>query len=281
MTVVVPDGVGLILVLLVQVLIASVLHLVVDVIHHLLDGVPVVDLVSNIVQIEGVRVVVIVVRSQNAGGVVGHDDQLFVSILVLVIVVVSIVLVSVGQLEVHGHVHNVSGVELGWEDFVEGWQDEVVEVTVVGDEQRHQVPELVFIDVAASPDKVHGNGVPVLHGVEEVEQGLGGDDVAFAEQGESLVALQEPAVLEQSHDVVNFVQILVVILVVQADGVRVLQEVFVLDVLLKVVQEVQNELLMLAIPVGQLLAVVHVVDVPIASHDSCNEQRNHENGSHL
>jgi len=183
LTVIVPDGVSLILVLLVHVLVALVLHLVLDVIHDLLAGVPVVDFVSNIVQIESIRVVVIVVRSQDTSGVVRHDNQLLVSIFVLVIVVVSaIVLVSVGQLKVHGHVHNVSGVELGWEDFVESWQHEVIEVTVVGDKERHQVPELVLVDVAASPDQVHGAGVPVLHGVEEVEQGLGGDNVAFAEQ---------------------------------------------------------------------------------------------------
>lgn len=159
-------------------------------------------------------------------------------VLVLVVVVEFVVLVSVGQLEIHGHVHDIRGVELGWEDFVESGQDEVVEVAVVGDEERHQVPELVFVDVASSPDQVHGTGVPVLHGVEEVEQGLGGDYVAFAEQGESLITLQEPAILEQSHDVVDFVQILVIILAVQADGVRVLQEIFVLDVLLKMIQEV-------------------------------------------
>jgi hypothetical protein len=168
-------------------------------------------------------------------------------------------------------------------------------VTVVGTEEGHQVPELVFVDVTTGPDEIHSNGVPVIHGVEEVVQSLGSDDITFTHQAEWRSALDEPSVSVQSHHVKNFVQVLikrhnilsiaqkirkfliylVVVLVVQADGLRVLQEVLVVDVILNMTQQIDDELLMFAITIVQV-TIVPVVGVPVASRSDGNKQRYHK-----
>jgi hypothetical protein len=109
---------------------------------------------------------------------------------------------------VGGLIDDISGEELSWEDFECARQDNIVEMTVMCGEKSHQVPELVFVDVATSPDEVHGASIPVVHCVEEIEQCFGGDDVTLTEQREWFATIFEPSILVQRNQVVNFVQVL-------------------------------------------------------------------------
>jgi hypothetical protein len=63
---------------------------------------------------------------------------------------------------------------------------------------------------------------------------------------------------------------LVVVLVIEANGLRVSEEVLVGDVVLNMAKEINDELLMLGITIIQL-AVVPVVGVPVASRYDGNE----------
>lgn len=144
--------------------------LVLDIIHDISQGIPIVDaIVLDVIQVPNIVVIIVVIRSQNSGCVIGHDDQFVV------------LEVIQSHAQVCGLIHDIGCEEEMREDFVGGWQHDIVKVAIVGDEEGHQMPELIFVDVATGPDEIHRARVPVGHRVEEIEQSLCGDDVSLAE----------------------------------------------------------------------------------------------------
>lgn len=198
-----------------------------------------------------------------------HDDH-----------VVALQVIEVQHESFHALGHDVTGEELGWENFVHGWQDDVVELAMVRDEESHQVVELVFVDVAAAPDEILGHDVPVGHRVEEVIQSLGGHDVALVQNVECVSASHEPSISEHLHHGVDLGQVFVVILVVDLDGSGIFQEIVVSHVIVDMTKQVQDELLVKSIALIDVLAVVEVESIPVASRGSSDEEENHEQSLH-
>lgn len=202
-----------------------------------------------------------------------HDDQL---------VLVGGVLVQdqVTDVSVVDLIDDISAEELCWQDFVDSRQEDIIHMNIVTDEESHQMPELVFVDVVASPDQVLGDTIPVGHGVEEVEECLCGNNVALTEECEWSVAFLEPSIAEHCHEVEGSVQVLEVVLVVNLELVVVFLPIAVIVVHLQFAQEVNDEDLTIGITKCQF-TVVLVIDVEMTGECHCNAERNYQSSLHL
>ncbi|XP_036327472.1 kelch-like protein diablo [Rhagoletis pomonella] len=72
-----------------------------------------------------------------------------------------------------GSVDEFAVEEVLWEDFVDGGQDETLEVIAVDDGQSKSVNEHAFVDMDASPSNILLEGFPILGVVEVVEESVG------------------------------------------------------------------------------------------------------------
>jgi len=92
--------------------------------------------------------------------------------------------------------------EILWEDFVDSWKFESLQVFTVDEGNSQSVNELLFVDVETSPDQCLVECIPILGVVEYVEESDGLLTVLSVEEGEDFV-LGKETVLPQLPELLN------------------------------------------------------------------------------